>query len=184
MDEIWKDICGYEGLYQVSSYGRIRSIDHDVDCGLGRSRKVRGRIKKSVICKNGYAYVSLSSKSSVKTLAVHRLVAKTFIPNPLGKEDVNHINSIRHDNRCKNLEWATRSENMIHCFHVRGYRPPSGKLNKLSKPVAMMDDDGCIIKIFASAGEASESGRFKRGAIARCCRGDRKHHRGYKWSYI
>lgn len=103
--EEWKDIKGYEGLYQVSNQGRIRSFWH-------RRKGVDCLVQTSVY---GYKYVTLH-KEKQRTFRVHRLVAEAFIPNPEGKPQVNHINGDKGDNRVTNLEWCTGSENMIHAY--------------------------------------------------------------------
>lgn len=104
--EIWKTIVGYE-KYQVSNLGNVKSFNND-------------KIKLRSISANYTGYVSLllSSKNVKKRHSVHKLVALTFIPNPLNKLEVNHINGIRNDNRVENLEWVTRSENMKHAWNT------------------------------------------------------------------
>lgn len=102
-EEIWRDITGYEGLYQVSNCGRVKSFYHG------------GRILKQSL-KRGYMFVELYLNTNGKIHIVHRLVAQAFIPNPLNKLEVNHINGIKTDNRVENLEWVTRSENEQHAY--------------------------------------------------------------------
>lgn len=106
-NEIWKDIKGYEGKYQISSLGRVKSIVNK-----------KHRILKSFPCKKGYHRLGLANgKRGFKTsYAVHRLVAEAFIPNPENKLEVNHKDSIRHNNVLENLEWATHSENQQHAY--------------------------------------------------------------------
>jgi hypothetical protein len=109
--EIWKDIPDYEGYYQASNIGRIKSI-------ISWDNKKIDRILKPGKCKNGYFIVVLRNNINRKSVYVHRMVAKTFIPNELNKRTVNHINSIRTDNRAVNLEWNTDSENIRHGLNV------------------------------------------------------------------
>lgn len=119
MDEIWKDIEGYEGLYQISSLGRVRRIK-------GGKGTASGRILKS-FANSGYFFVGLYVNSKQKHIGVHRLVAEAFIPNPDNKSEVNHINGNKHDNRIVNLEWVTPSENMQHAWRTGLTKGRTGK---------------------------------------------------------
>ena len=115
--EEWKDIIGYEGLYQVSDLGQVKSIDRFSKHAKGGLRIFKGRILKNKIDSLGkYTRVSLSKFGKIKDFSVHRLVAIVFIPNPFNKEEVNHINGIHNENRKSNLEWVTRSENIKHSY--------------------------------------------------------------------
>lgn len=111
MEEIWKDIEGFEGLYQVSSYGRIKSLSRSINSRNNKPRISKDKILKPITLNNGYQSIFLGRKYPK---LIHRLVAKAFLKNE--KETVNHKNGIKSDNRVENLEWATHTENMRHAF--------------------------------------------------------------------
>lgn len=118
MGEIWKDVVGYEGLYQVSNMGMVRSIDRYVNAG-GMMNQNRLSLKKGKILncsptKRGYTRVSLSKESKTKQELIHRIVAFAFLNKVEGKINVNHINGIKQDNRVCNLEFVNQRENVLH----------------------------------------------------------------------
>lgn len=172
MREIWKDVLGYEGLYQVSNLGRVKSLNH-----------YKAKIKKATADENGYLRIRLSKKSLQKSFRVHRLVAKAFIPNPDNLPQVNHINEIKDDNRVENLEWCTHDYNVS--YGTLPVRQSQKQLNdpKKSKPVYQYTLDGVLVRVWPSAAEAGRNG-FSQGHVAACCRGERKSHKGFIWSYI
>lgn len=114
MEEIWADVKGYEGLYQVSNIGNVRSLPRTVkqmNNGTLAVHHYEGRQRVLNRLPNGYLQVTLWKDGQVEYFQVHRLVAAHFIPNPENKPEVDHINAIRHDNRLENLRWVTHSEN-------------------------------------------------------------------------
>lgn len=130
MEEIWKDIQGYEGLYQVSNLGRIKSLDRTVSHIGETTRNLKGKILINKLTPKKYYKVELSFNCVYKTHEVHRLVAKAFIPNSNKKLEINHKNGIKTDNRVENLEWVTHRENLIHSYHVLGNKCGFGVLKK------------------------------------------------------
>jgi len=130
--EIWKEIDGYNGIYFVSNLGKVKSIDHYCSGRIG-SGKQNGRLLKPQKCYKGYLRISLSNNKKVFTTGAHRLVALAFIPNPLNKPQVNHINGIKTDNRVENLEWCTNSENQIHAVKNKLHNPNLAEKHHNSK---------------------------------------------------
>lgn len=127
--EVWKDIVGFEGHYQVSSEGRFRSIAREVTmaCGHGKLRyqTIRGGNCVTPYAKGCYLYVSLRVRgNNVKCLGAHAVVCRMFHGDkPTAKHVCNHKNGNKHDNRSDNLEWATARENVLHARHVLGTHP-------------------------------------------------------------
>lgn len=177
--EKWKDIQGYEGLYQVSDQGRIRKGN---------------RIKSVRIDKGGYLTVWLSKHSVQKCLKVHRLVAFAFIPNPEMKRTVNHIDGNKQNNCVENLEWATHRENIIHANKIglrkvteaqRLSASRNGKKtcdqNRLKKRVFCTKDG--IKNEFESAHAGARYVSGDASPIIACCKGKKKTYKGYEWGY-
>lgn len=117
-DEVWKDVVGYEGFFQVSSLGNIKSLQREVFCGKSYPRVIKEKPMGRSLNKDGYYKVSLRNGKTHKTPTLHRLVAEAFIPNVDNKPVVNHINGIKTDNRIENLEWCTVKENVVHAVKI------------------------------------------------------------------
>ena len=128
MEEIWRDIEGYEKLYQVSNLGRVRSLDRVITTKYGVVYPYKGRILKMKKNNSGYSVVSLSKDGKVKDFLIHRLVAKAFIPlEDYNGMEVNHINFDRNDNNVNNLEWITRKENMEYSNNAGHFKGVNAK---------------------------------------------------------
>jgi len=131
--EVWKDIIGFENFYSVSSIGRVKSLSREVFHIKG-NLNLKEKILKQGLSSNGYLSVSFTMCSKQKTFNIHRLVAKIFIKNELNKKDVNHIDGNKFNNNVSNLEWSTRSENLIHAYLIglkeRGEKHPNAKLTE------------------------------------------------------
>ena len=113
MKEIWKDIKGYEGLYQISNTGKIKSLERYKD-NHSKKQLVKEKIRKQIISKTGYYTCMLTKNGNLKLFKVHRIVAEAFIPNPNNYPIINHIDGNKLNNNVSNLEWCTRSENQKH----------------------------------------------------------------------
>lgn len=177
MTEIWKDIEGYEGLYQVSNLGRVKSLERVVSRSDGRTQKVSDKIRKSYLDDDGYPRLSLSREGAKKTVKIHRLVAQAFIYRKAGASEVNHLNGNKQDNSVSNLEWVTSEENIEHSFR-------EGLHNSPKKSVSMLTLSGNHILTFPSAAEAARHlGKTTTGGITNVCKGRRKTVYGYMWKY-
>lgn len=198
--EEWKDVVGYEGLYQVSNMGRVKSCER-----LTRNNHiVKEKIRKPKIDKDGYCCVSLWIDGVSKEQFIHRLVAQSFIPNPDNKPCIDHINTNKTDNRVENLKWCTHKENtnnpisrekfLQNRYKVEGthrisiYKPTKESIEKMAekhkKPVGMYKN-GLLIKKFNSAADAErENNNYKFMSISAACNGRLKTYRGYEWKFI
>lgn len=179
-NEIWKPINGYEGLYEVSNFGRMKSFQN------GNERILRGHRDK-----NGYIVIRLPEDGVFKYRLLHRIIAQTFIPNPEDKPFVDHINTIPSDNRVENLRWATEKENSNNPITRLKYSFQQDKIFQLKqrmamphrKPVDMLSLNGEYIKTFDSVAHAAESVGSFCSAIRRCCNGKQHTAVSYKWRY-
>ena len=132
--EVWKDVVGYEGKYQVSNMGNVRSLDHLVKRNNGRLQSNKGKLLRPAKDQCGYHRCAFSISGKLKTFKVHRLVAKSFLDGESeNRFQVNHKNGIKTDNRAENLEWVSGSENCKHSFDTGLQKPKRGTLNGNSK---------------------------------------------------
>lgn len=175
--ENWKPVVGYEGLYEVSDFGRVRSLNYN------RSGEVM--IMKFEKPK-GYQRVQLSKCGKTKHFFVHRLVAFAFIPNPNNLPQVNHINEVKDDNRVVNLEWCTAEYNLNYGTHTeRQIKTQTNRPDK-SIPVVQLTLDYKFVTKWPSAMEVQRQGGFKNTNINACCKHKPKHKTtgGYRWLYL
>ena len=178
MEEIWKDIKNFEGLYQVSNLGRVKSLDRKIKCKHNYYLK-KGKILKGIKKRHNYLWVSLNKKS----YSIHRLVANAFIPNLENKPLINHKDGNQQNNNVNNLEWCTQSENMKHAYLCGLQKRRLGKENKCSKKVIQYDFNGNKIKNWDCINDVEREIGIKDICISRCCRGLQKTAGGYIWKY-
>lgn len=183
--EIWKDIDGYEGLYQISNLGNVKSLTN-------RSNHKEERILK-LNTNSKYYLVNLCKNTKRKTLLIHRLVAKAFIDNPNNLPQINHINGNKLDNRAVNLEWCTCRANIIHSIKNGLKVTKKGKENPMygrknenanrSVKVSKYDMNDNYIETYSSIREAGIKNNISEFTISNVCNGRGKSAGGYKWRY-
>lgn len=189
MKEIWKDIEGYEGLYQVSNLGRVKSLPRKV-VGLNNViQNFKGKILKQHKDKKGYLRVALSKNNKIKLKQVHRLVAEAFIPNPENKPTVNHKFGIKSDNRVSQLEWNSYREQIKNAINIGlidysklNYKEINKKvISKTRKPICQYDLNGNFIKQYVGVNEAQrQTGIYN---ISKCLTGKKSNVCGFIWKY-
>ena len=181
MEEVWRDVKGYEGLYRVSNLGRV--ISNRINCG---EPKEIAQTKNS----KGYFSCQLWKNNIPATKRINRLVAEAFIPNPLDKKEVNHKDADKSNNSVENLEWVTRQENMQHAkehnlLKTRPWTEMEKIVHCLSKKsfLFQLDMEGKVITVWPSANVAGKMLKISPSHISECCRenGKRKSANGFKW---
>nr|UVX78837.1 MAG: zinc-binding loop region of homing endonuclease [Bacteriophage sp.] len=171
MEEIWKDISGYEGKYQVSNFGRIKNS--------------KGLILKTIKDKDSYLTINLYKNRKIKTFKIHRLVAEAFISNPNNYPCVNHKDENKENNCIENIEWCNHKYNSNYGTVIeRRVKNTDWKqiAEKQSKTVLQFKKDGDFVKEWLSTQECGRNG-FDSGAVSSCCNGKRKSHKGFIWKY-
>ena len=167
-NEIWKPVKGYEGLYEVSNKGNVRSLDRYVMHG-NRCCLLKGKPKKAYFISTGYLMVDLYKNSQRTHYLIHRLVAEAFIPNPSNLPCIDHINTIRTDNRVENLRWCTRKENSNNPLTIEHI------ISQKNKSVYYIDEQGKRIS-FKSMTEAARKIGCSSSTITRALKENRPIH--------
>lgn len=177
VDETWKPIKGYEGLYEVSNKGNVASLNY---------RKLNYR-KELTPKKNNYGYlwVELRNNGKTKQMLIHRLVADAFIENKENYPVINHLDENPLNNCVDNLEWCTMSHNVRYSqnLHPERYEPTKRNCKTFAKKVIQFDKDGNIVRIWDSLSHfKNETGKNDFG-VRECCNGNRKTAYGYRWQF-
>ena len=179
MEEVWKDVKGYEGYYQVSNLGNIKSLERIIENSGTHTGyyKIKERILKPRENKNrnGYYELSLRKDGKEKRFKVHRLVACAFIENPYNKPEVNHIDGNKSNNCVFNLEWATSKENKKHAWNIG-----LNNSNHKKRPIKCNENNMC----FESVVQASKELHCDRRSIFRVLKGEVKNIKNMTFSYI
>lgn len=165
--EVWKDIPKFEGLYQASNLGKIKSLPKLVNNRFKDISKAE-RILKPSKAKNGYLRVVLVKNGAKKYMSVHRLIAITFLPNNFGLEQVNHKNKNKEDNRVENLEWCTSKYNTRY---------------SVAKKIEQYDLDGKYIKTWNCIRDVENELSIKNNNLNHCLKNKNKTAGGYIWRY-
>ena len=189
--EEWRPIEGYEDKYEVSSYGKVKSLRN-------KYGTYREKILKFGKRQDGYLYVNLCKEGKIKTCLVHRLVCQAFLENPNNYTCVNHKDENPSNNCVDNLEWCTYQYNNTYGTVVQrrvahtDYKAIAAKIDykaigrknaeKLSRQVYQYDKNEKLVAIWKSVNEAGRNG-FNSSHVSNCCLGKRKSHKGYIWSY-
>lgn len=184
-EEIWKDIAEYEGLYQVSNLGHVRSLDRVIKYTNRRVVHAKSKIISGFIKKNGYISVDLYKDNKRKKFHLHRLVGAAFIPNPENKPQINHKDENKSNNSVDNLEWMTAKENINYGTRKEKHIKATTNHPSSSKSISQYTLTGELIEIFPSAKEIERALGFPSTSIIRCCR-HRKNIQtchGFKWEY-
>lgn len=170
--ENWKDIKGYEGLYQVSDMGRVKSSDRIV-----KNHLYKGKILNGEKFGNGYIRIDLCKDGKRKVCLLHRLVAEAFVPNPDNLPEVNHNDENIENCVASNLSWMSSKGNAN--WGTRNQR----QALKISKPIQELTLNGDMLTVWNSASDAAKHYGFNKSNICACCAGRLLTYKGRKWAY-
>lgn len=194
MGEEWRDIEGYEGYYQVSSFGRVKSVERYIQQrdGMKAPYRIPEKILKPKRAHNGYLFVHLSVQGHAHPFRIHKLVARHFIPNPQGLPTINHKDENKDNNRVENLEWCTQAYNNE--YGTRRQR--SQESQPYRRAVRMLSMDGTLLRTFptmkdaaryivSEIGDGAPSVKIANNNIRMVCRNQSHRHKayGYAWEY-
>ena len=181
MEEIWKAIEGYEGKYEVSNLGRVRSLPRTFLDVNGRKQMFKGRVLKQNMRKNGYMVVTFYESGKFHQMMIHRLVAGAFIPNPNNLPLINHKDEDKTNNQVDNLEWCDKAYNNNYGHH---HDKHNSAIGWYMRSVIQLSSDGETIATYPSVSEAARSIGVTAKAIRLCISGKNKKCGGYRWKYL
>ena len=167
--EIWKDIEGFEGLYQISNFGKVKSLHN--------RGGIKERILKPYKKKNGYLQVKLRNKNHIKYETIHRLVAQAFLPNPTKLPSINHKDENKENNNVDNLEWCSVGYNNTYGSRIESLK------RKLNRRIKQYDLEGKFIKEYESVKQASQENNISMGNISSCAKGRYAQTHNYVFKY-
>lgn len=173
--EVWKDIKGYEGLYQVSNFGNVKSLSR-LKKNHSKMQHIPEKLKSFRVDPQGYLMLDLYKNNKQKTVRVHRLVAEAFVPNDDAKETVNHIDGNKSNNNTSNLEWASFKEQNDHFYknNLKSRKNIDKAISAMNKATSKKVKCLNTGEMFNSASEAARIVGVSPSLIMRCCRGERK----------
>lgn len=187
MEEMWKDVKGFEGIYQISNLGRLkvlkRKIFNEKYFGNVKWVEKKEKIMKPSNDTKGYLHTVLTDNNgNKKAVKIHRLVAQAFIPNPQNKPQINHIDGNKENNNVNNLEWCTNDYNIKHSWKI-GLRSKKTYTN-IMKKINQYDLEGNFIKQWNCAKDIEQQLGISINMIRRCCKGERNKTHNYIWKYL
>ena len=181
--EIWRDVVGYEGYYQVSNQGNVRTLPRTIERRNNTDLSLKGRICSQTLSDKGYYTVGLCMNNKVKRVYVHKLVAISFIDNPQNLREINHIDENPKNNKVENLEWCTHRYNMNHGTIRERITKKLLNREDHSIPVCQYTLDGIFINEYPSMTEAARQNDILESGVSGACCGKRKTYKGFIWKY-
>ena len=178
--EVWKPIEGFEGLYQISNFGKVKSLDRKV-INNRTFQLIKGKILKPCNNGNNYLYIGLCKNGKIKRIAIHKLVAQAFIPNPNNLPQVNHKDENKLNNCVENLEWCTPNYNAN--YGNRNKKMKKMIIEKYAKKVVQYDINKNYITEYDSIEETARKNNVTSQAISRCCNGKLKKCKNYIFKF-
>ena len=177
MEEIWKPVSGFDGYYEVSNLGNVKSIDRYIIDSRGRRRFFKGQVLKTRHSHNGYVLCNLKKDGNNYNVRVNRLVAKAFVENPENYDEVNHIDFNKDNNKATNLEWCSNKYNINYTY--KNDKSKSQKHVQKIDPITME-----VLDEYISLAEAARINKGRYQNISRCCKHDGYTHLGYMWRFV